>query len=117
MLDTKYIFNEMSNSYFLYYSWIELKVLYCLSGNINYKPISLTWFVKASRLLREGSYFYHYTKLGNFQRGIFNRFSIVDIRCKVIEGAIFNTIYPYFCTYFVQTKNAILNKMRFTLIL
>jgi hypothetical protein len=103
------IFKNMSKSYFLYYSWIELKILYCLSIELGYKPISFTWFLKASRLLRGGLFLYPHTKLVKFRR---EKFSLIDLRYKVIECATFNAIYPYFCIYFLRKKNAILYTMR-----
>lgn len=100
---SNFIFTELSNSYFLYYSWIELRVSmnYRLTAYSS-KPISLSWFKKVSLLLRNHSYSYYSRSFTTFNQRNVNSFHFVSLRNKIVENAIFNLIYPFFYVFFVS---------------
>nr|YP_009541082.1 maturase [Lepocinclis steinii]AYQ93596.1 maturase [Lepocinclis steinii] len=115
MLDTRFLFKEMSTSYFLYYSWIELKVLANLDIGSKYRHISLRWFTKASFLLKSGLYDYSSNKLTIFKVKLSKKKDLINLRNKIIEMAIFNIIYPFFYTYTFRKNFLLLNDLCFTL--
>ena len=103
------IFEQMSNSYFLYYSWIELRGLKNLNNleSGRYKPISLLWFKKASQLLRKGLYVYRPKKFTKLNKIGFKETIMFSFRDKVIENAVFNVIFPFFNIDFAYKKTGI----------
>lgn len=110
-LSSSSLFTEMSTSYFLYFSWVELKVLYRCTL---YKPVSFRWFEKASCLLRSGSYSYTRKRLVFFDKLHFKRLSFHN---KIIENAIFNIINPFFHFYFLKRHFELFSSALYSLIL
>lgn len=106
------VFEEISSSYFLYYSWVELKNNYVLNKKI-YKPVSLVWFKKASFLLRKSLYKYGTKKFFSSKDSNLHRYSMFNFRNKIIENAIFNAIFPFFNVKFIKDKCLLSNNMCF----
>lgn len=91
------MFLSFSNSFFLYYSWLELK-RYENIFNSRFKcfylaPIRKNWFQKVSFLIRASKY--KYSCLWKL------RSSFISIKKdKILENSLFNIIYPFFENYY-----------------
>lgn len=110
------LFGEMTDSYFLYFSWLELKRFTTSLGfkDLNRNPISLRWFYKTSYLLRKGIYKYSYVKLVHISKT--SKFSISQPVClynRIVENAIFNVIFPLIQVKAVVVRSLILHQVCF----
>lgn len=98
-LETRNLFNEISETNFLYYSWLILKknkrILNNFS-NLEEKPIKRSWFLNTSFLLRNN--LYTYSKNNFLLTSKFNskKKNLFGIKNQIIQMAIFLKIFPYF---------------------
>lgn len=105
-------FFQVSSSYFLYYSWIELKFLISSSSYyVPSKPVNTKWFLRTSLLLRKGMYNYNCKKFINWTRSDSKTFSFYSLRNKIIENALFNILFPFVIDYFIRKKFSIYNNL------
>nr|YP_009538701.1 maturase [Lepocinclis ovum]AYQ93719.1 maturase [Lepocinclis ovum] len=96
-LNSDLLFEEMSNSFFLYYSWVEIRNIEVSFNSFTskYRPVSLNWFIKCSYLLRSGIYNYSFRNFVNLNKFKSKKFHFLSLRNKIIENAIFNIIFPF----------------------
>nr|CAA10854.1 maturase-like protein [Lepocinclis spirogyroides] len=94
-MDSQYLFDSLTKSSFLYYSWLE--ILYLDKFNSvnkcrfpSLKPISLRWFRKASYSLKIGSFLYSRHKVRLIKD---KNLALYSFRIQILENAIYNLVY------------------------
>lgn len=98
MVKTKTLFEEMTSSYFLYFSWLELRKFTAHFGKERFThiPVSLSWFDKMSRLLKKGNY--NYSSINIIRVHGNSKIITSEFFCfknKIVENAIYNAIFPF----------------------
>lgn len=95
----KFLF-DFSNVLFLYFSWLELKYVESfLAFNPDFPflciPLCKKWFYRTSFLLKNNKYnYFEIQSLKKFY--VRNAFNFTFYNNKVIENAIFNSVFPFF---------------------
>ena len=98
-LETGNLFKDISETNFLYYSWLILKknkrILNDFSG-LEEIPIKKSWFLNTSFLLRNNLYIYSKNNFLLTSRFYSKKKNLVGIKNQIVQMAIFLKVFPYF---------------------
>nr|YP_009538638.1 maturase [Phacus pleuronectes]AYQ93658.1 maturase [Phacus pleuronectes] len=116
------LFDDLTDVYFLFYSWLELKrfenfFIKFSNQLIGFYPVNKKWFQKTSFLLKNNKYVY--SKSNKIKLNFFNLkigvtcFLVLSFRNKIIENAIFNSIFPFFQNNYSFNNGSLIKGVRF----